>query len=175
LDSLGNFLLIAGMLLGLAIIPFGLPGTLVILAVVLIYAVATHFAAGIGVAFFVMLCVLTFISETADNWLTALGARRFGASRASMWLSFVGGLAGAIVLGGPLALVLGPLGPVGGGFAGAFLAVFLYEYSQRKDTRQALRAGWGTLVGRLAGMVLKVVIAIGMIVAVAVSVFSAYF
>jgi len=165
-----NLLLFAGMLLGLLIIPFGLPGTFVILLSVSIYAIATHFAAGVGIAFFVMLCILTVVSETADNWLTAVGARRFGASRGSIWRSFFGGLAGAIILGGPLALVLGPLGPVGGGFVGAFLAVFLYEYSQRKDARQALRAGWGTFVGRLAGMALKLVIAVGMVVAVTVSV-----
>jgi uncharacterized protein len=169
-ENLGDLLLFAGMLLGLVIIPFGLPGTLVILLSVLIYAIATHFSAGVGIVFFVTLCILTLISETADNWLTAVGARRFGASTGSMWLSFFGGLAGAILLGGPLAFVAGPLGPVAGGFAGAFLAVFLYEYAHRKDLRQALRAGWGTLVGRLAGMALKLVIAVGMIVAVVLSI-----
>jgi uncharacterized protein len=172
MESFASLLLFAGMILGLLIIPFGLPGTLVILASVSIYALATHFSAGVGIVFLGMLCVLTLISETADNWLTAVGARRFGASGGSVWLSFLGGLAGAIVLGAPLAFVLGPFGPVGGGFAGAFLAVFLYEYAQRKDPRQALRAGWGTLVGRLAGIALKLVIAVGMIVAVALSVLS---
>jgi uncharacterized protein YqgC (DUF456 family) len=87
-----------------------------------------------------------------------------------MWLALVGGVAGAIMIGGPLAFVLGPLGPVAGGFAGAFLAAFFYERSQGKDRRDALRAGWGTLLGRMAGIVLKFVIAVAMIVAVAASI-----
>jgi uncharacterized protein YqgC (DUF456 family) len=122
------------------------------------------------VGFFVVLCVFTLLAETADNWLTAIGARRFGASSGSMWLSLLGGLAGAIIIGGPLALVVGPLGPVAGAFAGAFLIVFLSERARGKNTREALRAGWGTFLGRMAGIVLKFVIAIAMIVAVAASI-----
>jgi len=167
----GTVLLLVGMLAGILIIPFGLPGTIVILASVLIYAILTDFSAGVGVWFFVLLCILTLIAETADNWLTAVGARKFGASTGSMWLSLLGGLSGAILIGGPLVIVLGPLGPVAGGFAGAFLIVFLYERYKGKDNRQALRAGWGTFLGRAAGIVLKLVIAIAMVVAVAASVF----
>jgi uncharacterized protein len=169
MEAFGLILLFGGMLLGLAMIPFGLPGTFLILGAVLIYAIATDFAAGVGVFLFVVLCMLTLVSETADNWLTAIGARRFGASTGSMWLSFLGGIGGAILIGGPLAVLLGPFGPIAGGFAGAFLIVFLYEYRQDKDARKALRAGWGTFVGRMAGMVLKFVIAVGMIMAVAIS------
>jgi uncharacterized protein YqgC (DUF456 family) len=165
--TLEHILLFAGMLLGLAIIPFGLPGAIVILISILIYAVATNFAADVGVGLFVTICVLTVVAETADNWLTALGARRFGATSVSVWLSFIGGLAGAILIGAPLAFVLGPFGPIGGGFAGAFLIVFLYERIQGKSAREALRAGWGTFVGRMAGLVLKFVIAVAMIIAVA--------
>src|SRR5204863_468400 len=91
------------MVLGLVSIPFGFPGTLIILGSVLIYAIATQFAAGIGVPFFIFLCVLTLAAETADHWLSAIGAKRYGASTRSMWLSFVGGIIGAIVIGGPLA------------------------------------------------------------------------
>jgi uncharacterized protein YqgC (DUF456 family) len=100
----------------------------------------------------------------------ALGARRFGASKASMWLSLLGGLFGAILLGGPAALLLGPLGPIAGGFAGAFLIVFAYERSAGKSTREALRVGWGTFLGRTAGILLKLVIAIAIIAAVIVSI-----
>jgi len=169
MDVFGPILLIAGMLVGLALIPFGLPGTVVILVSILIYAVLTNFSAGVGVAFFILLCGLTFVAETADNWLTMLGARRFGASTASMWLSMLGGLAGAIFIGAPLALALGPLGPIAGGFAGAFLIVFLYERSHGQDNRLALRAAGGSLLGRAAGIVLKFVIAIAMIIAVALA------
>jgi len=169
-ETAGLILLIAGMLLGLVAIPFGLPGVVIILVSVLVYAILTGFNAGVSVLFFAVLCVLTVIAETADNLLTAMGAQRFGASRASIWLSVLGGFAGAILIGGPAALFLGPFGPIAGGFAGAFLIVFAYERNAGKDTRQALRVGLGTLLGRTAGILLKLLLAITMIAAVIVSI-----
>ena len=159
--------LFLGMILGLVSIPFGFPGALIILGCVLIYALVTHFTGGIGVAFFVFLCVLTLAAETADNWLSAIGARRYGASTRSMWLSFVGGIVGAIVVGGPLAVAFGPLGPVVGGFLGAFAIVVAHEMYLHGNFVEALRSGWGTFLGRMAGMVLKFVISVAMIMAVA--------
>ena len=79
-----HVLLLAGMIFGLVSIPFGLPGTIIILLCTFVYALLTHFSGGIGVPFFVSLCVLTLLAETADHWLTAIGARRYGASTASM-------------------------------------------------------------------------------------------
>ena len=162
-------LLFLGMFVGLLTIPFGIPGTFIILGSILVYALATDFSAAISVPFFIFLCVLTVIAETADNWLTAAGARRYGGSRSSMWLSVVGGLLGAIVLGGPAAMILGPLGPVAGGLLGAFCAVVGYELHAGKSRNEAFRAGWGSFLGRLAGIGLKLVIAVAMITAVAVA------
>jgi hypothetical protein len=158
------------MLVGLATIPFGLPGTGIILLCIFIYALLTSFGGAVGVAFFIGLCILTVIAETADNWLTAVGARRYGASTGSIWLSFLGSLVGAIVVGGPLAIALGPLGPVVGAFAGAFAIVVGYEFYLGKSTPEALQAGWGTFLGRMAGIVLKLVISVAMIIAVAVAI-----
>jgi uncharacterized protein YqgC (DUF456 family) len=163
-------LLFLGMTLGLVSIPFGFPGTLIIMGCVLVYALVTHFAGAIGVPFFVFLCMLTLVAETADNWLSAIGAKRYGASTRSMWLSFVGGLVGAIVIGGPLTVALGPLGPVVGGFAGAFAIVVVHELYLHGNFRDALRAGWGTFLGRMAGMVLKLVISIAIIASVAAAI-----
>ena len=162
-----RILLFLGMILGLVSIPFGFPGTLIMLSCVLIYALATHFAGGIGVAFFVFLCVLTLAAETADHWLSAVGAKRYGASTKSMWLSLVGGFVGAIMVGAPLAAVFGPLGPVLGGFIGAFAVVVAHEMYLHGNFMEALRAGWGSFLGRMAGMVLKLVVSVAMIMAVA--------
>jgi len=167
---LASFLLFLGMLAELATIPFGLPGTGIILLCILAYALLTEFSAGVSVPFFVILCVLTVVAETADNWLTAVGARHYGASTASMWLSFLGGLVGAVMIGGPLAFLFGPLGPLAGGFIGAFAVVVGYELYLGKNMRAALKAGWGTFLGRMAGIVLKLVIAIAMITAVVLAI-----
>ena len=169
MEFLLGFLAFALMLLGLLSIPFGLPGTAIILAGVFIYAFSTGFDGEIGPWFVATMCVLTLVAETADNWLTMLGARRFGASKKSMWMSFIGGVLGAIVIGGPLALVFGPLGPVIGGFVGAFAIVVALEYNRAGNWREALRAGWGTFLGRMAGIVLKLIIAVAMLAAVAIA------
>ena len=166
---LERVLLFVGMILGLVSIPFGLPGTVIILGAILIYAIVTHFNAGIGIPFFIVLCIMTLLAETADNWLSAIGARRYGASTGSIWLSFVGGIGGAVFIGGPLAIPLGPLGPIAGGFIGTFAIVVAYEFYRRKNWMEALKAGWGTIVGRMAGIILKVVIAAAMIISVAVA------
>jgi uncharacterized protein len=165
-----HVLLFLGMTLGLVSIPFGLPGTLIILGCVLIYGLLTHFAGGISISFFIFLCFLTLAAETADHWLSAIGAKRYGASSRSMWLSFLGGFAGAIMIGGPLAVAIGPLGPIVGGFVGAFAIVVAHEIYLHGNFIEALRAGWGTFLGRMAGMVLKFVISIAMIMAVAAAI-----
>jgi uncharacterized protein len=159
------------MIFGLVVIPFGLPGAAFILLCVLIYGVTMGFGS-IGVPLFVGLCVLTVIAETADNWLSAIGTRRYGGSTASIWLSFFGGIAGAVILGGPLVFIFGPLAPVAGGFAGAFVAVVVHEYHRHGNVHEAFRAGWGTMLGRTAGMLMKMVIAVAMITAVAIALLS---
>ena len=74
------------------------------------------------------------------------------------------------MIGGPASIVFGPLGPIAGGFIGAFVAVVAYELYKQKNMSEALRAGWGSFIGRMAGIVLKVVISVAMIIAVALSV-----
>jgi uncharacterized protein YqgC (DUF456 family) len=158
------------MLIGLIAIPFGLPGVFIILASIFIYAFATDFSDAVSVPFLIVLTILTIAAETADNWLTAIGAKRFGASSGSVWLSLLGGLLGAIFIGGPAAFLLGPLGPIAGGFIGAFGIVVAYEMYLGKSRDEALRAGWGSFLGRMAGIILKLVMAVAIIIAVAVAV-----
>jgi uncharacterized protein len=165
MEILGYVLFVVAILVGLIIIPLGLPGTVLILIVAGVYAWLTDFAI-IGGWSLVVLTGLTIISETADNWLTAVGVKRYGGSTRAMWLSVPGALLGAMLLGAPLALLLGPLGPIAGGFLGAFASVVLYEWSREKNVQAALRVGWGTLLGRAAGILLKMVIAIGMVVGI---------
>ena len=64
-------------------------------------------------------------------------------------------------------MAFGPLGPVVGGFLGAFAIVVAHEMYLHGNFIEALRAGWGTFLGRMAGMVLKFVISVAMIMAVA--------
>src|SRR5687767_1242848 len=160
-----TLLLFIGMVVGLAIIPFGLPGIGVIFGCALLHALATEFSA-ISLNLILVLGLLTILGETAENWLMAAGAKRFGASTTAAWLSLLGGFLGALILGPFLAVVLSVVGPVAGAFLGAFIAVVLYEQRQKQNWREALRAGWGTLLGRVAGIALKMVVGVCMAAAV---------
>ena len=166
-----NLLLFVGIAVGLVIIPFGLPGIGVIFGSALLYALATQFHA-ISLNLILVLGLLTILGETADNWLMAAGAKRFGASTTAAWLSLLGGFLGALILGPFLAVVLSVVGPVAGAFLGAFIAVVLYEQRQKQNWREALRAGWGTLLGRVAGIALKMAVGVGMAAAVCWSVLT---
>ena len=165
-----KFILFLGMAAGLIIIPLGLPGIGVIFGSALLYALLTQFNGGIGLNLILILAVATMLGETVDNWLMAAGAKRFGASTAAAWLSMLGGFLGAVILGPFLAVVLNVLGPVVGVLIGAFISVVLYERHQKQTWQDALRAGWGTLLGRVAGIVIKMVVGAAMVAAVVWSV-----
>jgi len=167
---IAKLLLLLGIVSGLAIIPFGLPGIGVVFGSAMLYALATQFHSGISLGFILFLGALTILGETADNWLMAAGARHFGASTTAAWLSLIGGLLGALILGPFLAIGLNIFGPIVGAFVGAFIAVVLHERSLKRNWPEALRAGWGTLLGRMAGIALKMVVGVGMGAAIAWSV-----
>ena len=122
-----NLVLFIGMAAGLVLIPFGLPGIGVIFGTALLYALLTQFGNGISLNLILVLGALTLFGETADNWLMAAGAKRFGASTTAAWLSLLGGFLGALILGPFLAVPLNVIGPVAGAFLGAFISVVLYE------------------------------------------------
>ena len=170
MEILGYMLLLSGMSAGLVMIPFGLPGVGFILLSTVIYSFATGFSGVVSFKLLIIFCALTLFAETADNWFMALGARKYGASRTAVWLSFVGAIWGSVLLGSLLALVIGVLGPFVGAFAGSFLTVFLYEYIQKKQAKEALRAGWGTVLGRTAGIILKMTIGVGMVLTVMIKI-----
>jgi len=58
-----------------------------------------------------------------------------------------------------------------GGFVSAFLIVVAHEMYLHGNFNAAVRAGWGTFLGRMAGMVLRFVLSIAVIVAVALATF----
>ena len=80
MTGVSEALLVIGMLLGIVSIPFGLPGAAIVFGCALIYAAATDFSGHIGWPLVIVLGILTLIAETADNWLSAIGAKRFGQS-----------------------------------------------------------------------------------------------
>src|SRR5918995_5955833 len=143
-DSTAVFLLIAASLIGLVLIPFGLPGLWVILLGIIGYGWVTEFRT-LSTGFLVLAIGLAILGEVLESWIGFRFAKRYGGSSRAGWGALVGGLVGAIV-GVPIPII----GSVIGGFVGAFIGAALFEYTAARRTHGAVRGGWGGGLGRAA-------------------------
>jgi uncharacterized protein YqgC (DUF456 family) len=150
-------LIISGVV-GLLMIPFGLPGTWVILLGILGYGWLTRFAT-LGVWFIVLITVLALLGEVFESWVGFRYAKRYGGSSRAGWGALVGGLVGAII-GVPIPII----GSVIGGFVGAFVGAALFEYTKARHAGGSVKAGWGAVLGRAAAAALKMAIGLVMVV-----------
>ncbi len=152
-----NVLLVAAILLGLVMIPFGLPGTLVLFAAALCYHLVVP-GAGIGWTTVVLVGVLMVIAEVLEWVLTGRFTKRYGGSRRAAWGAIIGGMIGAFV-GVPVPII----GSIIGAFVGAFAGAFVAEWSRGSDHGVAARVAWGAFLGRVVAAATKV--AIGLVMA----------
>jgi uncharacterized protein YqgC (DUF456 family) len=90
----------------------------------------------------IMGAVLVAVS-VVDYVFPAIGARRYGASKTGIWFSIIGMLVGVFFI------------PPWGMFIGAFAGAVIGEITLGKRGKAALRAGWGILVGTIAGIGIK--------------------
>jgi len=127
-----------------------LPGLPLVFAGMLLAAWAGGFEE-INVWVVVLLGLLTLLSLAVDFWATAHGARRVGASRKAVVGAVLGTFAGLFVLF-PIGLLLGP-------FAGALAGELLHG----REWRQAAKVGFGTWLGIVLAVVLKLGLAFAMI------------
>lgn len=154
-QSLYYFLAVVMVALGLlgTVLP-AIPGLPLIFGGMLLAAWAGDFQQ-IGIATIVVLGVLTLLSLAIDFWATAVGAKRVGASGKAV--------AGA-VLGTVAGLFFGPVGLFAGPFAGALTGELLHRRRLgRGDLGHAARVGFGTWLGIVLGVVLKLTLAFAMI------------
>lgn len=142
-------LLIAAQLLGLLLVPFGLPGLWIQLAGLVGYAWLTGFAT-VGMTPLLIALGLATAAELLEFWLGARYARAYGGGRRAGWGAVLGGIVGALV-GIPIPL----LGSLVGAFVGSFVGAALLEMTRRRGVAPALRAGWGATLGRVAATAAK--------------------
>ncbi len=166
METVGVVLLIFFLIIGVAVIFFGIAGTFVIVAAALIYGLLTHFES-LSPSFLLLLLGMTLAVEAIEELATALLARRFGGSKWAMLGALVGSFSGAVI-GTPVAPVLGTLI---GGFAGAFAGACVLEWMHTSDLRRGLRVGTGALLGAMGGKMTKITVAVIMAILVAVRVF----
>lgn len=151
-------ILATGIVVGLLLIPLGLPGLWVMVGGILAYGWLTSFRS-VGVAIIAIVLGLALLGEIIEAWIGFRFAKRYGGSSRSGWGALIGGLVGAVI-GVPVAVI----GSVIGAFIGSFVGAALFEFSYSRHTGVATRAGWGAVVGRAAAAAVK--IALGMVIAV---------
>ena len=151
-------ILAAVLLLSLIMIPFGMPGTLVMFAAALCYKLLVP-QGGIGWTSVAVVGVLMAIAEGLEWTLAARFAKKYGGSRRAGWGAVIGGMVGAF-MGVPIPIV----GSIVGAFAGAFVGAFVFEASRGSGGGTATKVAWGALIGRVAAAAIK--IAIGFVMAV---------
>ena len=133
-----------------AVLPV-LPGTVLSLLGLVLFALGND-GQVISWSMLATMGALAGVLMILDYIVPAAGAKRFGATRAGIWGSIIGMIAGFFVLPG-WGIILGALV---GAVAGELLA--------GQSRRAALRAGWGVFVGNLLGICLKLAYSVAVLV-----------
>ena len=133
------------------------PGTTIILGAAILHRWVLGPEKSIGWSALTVLVLLTLVSYAIDIVSGYFGAKYFGATR---W-----GTVGAVI-GALIGLVFGIVGL----FAGPVIGAIVGEFIAGKRMVDAGRAGWGSLLGNLAGMLGKLLIALAMIAVFLISV-----
>jgi uncharacterized protein YqgC (DUF456 family) len=127
-----------------------IPGTTIILAAAIIHRMMLGAEKSIGWRSIAILLLLTLATYALDFLSGYVGAKYFGATKWGMFGAVIGALVGIVF--GIIGLFIGP---VIGAITGEFIA--------GKKLIDAGRAGWGSLLGNLGGIIGKLVIALVMI------------
>lgn len=125
----------------LFLIPLGLPGTWIMLAI-LLGGVGLDL---VGLGVWAALVVVAGLAELAELLIVRRTSARYGGSRGAFWGAILGGFAG-VVVGLPVPAPL--VGPLLGGLLGTFAGAAAVTLWQTRQLRSARRVGWGVLVGR---------------------------
>jgi len=150
-------LLAVALVLGLILIPFGLPGLWLMVGAALLYSYAEP--ERVGIVTILGITGLAVVAEVIEFTLAGRYAKKYGGSRRAGWGAILGGIVGAFV-GVPIPII----GSMIGAFVGAFAGALVAELTRGTAATAATRVATGALIGRVAAVAMKV--AVGLVLAV---------
>lgn len=108
----------------------------------------TDFVYDHGAAYENALWILLFfviLVTILDYVVPIMGTKKYGGSKRGVWGATIGVVVGLFF--GPLGIIIGP-----------FLGAYIGEITTGKKEREALRAAWGSFVGFLLGVGMKLMV-----------------
>jgi uncharacterized protein YqgC (DUF456 family) len=136
---IGSILILLG-LVG-SIFPI-LPGPPLSFIGLFLLSLEKHFSSPLTPTFVIVMAIVTILVTAIDHILPFIGAKKYGASKWGVWGSVVG-------------MMIGIFWPPIGMLVGAFIGAVVTEWLIQKKKGEALRAGWGVMIGIFWGMGLK--------------------
>ncbi len=94
--------------------------------------------------FMIIWGLVALVARVLDYIVPAWGTKKFGGSKKGVWGSTIGLIVGLFM--GPWGIVLGP-----------FVGAILFEMMDNKNFNDALRSGFGSFIGLLAGTIIKLI------------------
>ena len=128
-----------------------LPGVILIFSGMVLYGFMTNFS-GLSIYFFIMQSVVMLVIFLVDFLASAVSTKKYGGSKQAAFGAVLGTIVGIMVFG-PLGVIIGP-------FAGSVII----EIINGNEIKQAVRVGFGSLVGVLGGTLFKLIAEIVMII-----------
>ena len=144
------------MLACLVLIPLGLPGLWLIVAITMGLALF----GSLSWTFALVVAGVALITEVGEFAVLKKFGDAYGGSRKAFWGAVLGGMVGLFV-GVPVPII----GPMITAFLGTFIGAGLVTYVETLSLKTSAKVGWGMLFARTAAVALKIAVSVAVIAA----------
>ena len=151
---------VLAMLACLVLIPLGLPGLWLIVAI----TIGLVLLGSLSWSFWLVVAGVALVTEIAEFGVLKKFGDAYGGSRKAFWGAVLGGMAG-LFIGLPVPII----GPMITAFLGTFIGAGLVTYVETLSLEKSAKVGWGVLLARTAAVALKVAVGVAVIAAVGVA------